>query len=1171
MAISGINPLALQGLATGMDTESIIAKITEAREIQLKSLRNKKAELEFRKETLRLFNTQILALQKSMFDLRLDTSFKTKAITSSNTDIITATVQSSASAGQHFVKVNQLAQAARATSNVFTPRLSASPANTAGLDGISGALTATPMYLIGEGCEGTTAGTIGSNIKAGSNNLTVTFNDTTVNLTLNNATANSTSLETVAADLELKLNDALNQAKGTSNVTYVVARVKDNTLPNQDQIYLISNFDGANYNISVHSTSTAAAALGLGTPANITTVAGTDPAGGEHKLTFTNATVGKLTSGAHTGNITIAAGDTLNLSINDKLTQDVALTVTQAGGNSGEYDLTNDTEMASLASNLQTDINNVFGSGTVTVSWDTASKKIVVTNSVAGSSNNITVNVDKTGTPSAALKLTSGTGAKTTEGTNAKVVDVFTPTYGAPITKTVEDTTMAGTASTMNGLLWAINGYPPPFQGGHTLDGGGPLLSGVTISATSGLTAGTAIINTASGNELNTTTASSAMYVSASDIATSTLTVTNSLSTAGFRTAPSTATNGTFTINGKQITISDYTSTTVNEIMAKINASGAGVTCTYDTTNDRFVLTANKPGADQTITLGEKTDTSDFLTMAGFKDPEAEFIAGADHGTVDATKPLSTASFSITPTSGIITINDIPIYINTSSDSLNDIINKINSSAAGVVASYNASTDTFSLVSAADDNSRDVITLGSALDTSNFFYATKLVYPPNIETDGTPTVLNIPTQLGQPGQRAMFQVDGVNYNRKSNTVTDVLTGVSMTLHSLQAPSSAPVALNITANTDQVLNMVKTFIVEYNKTVEMASPLPLTKEEREKQMPELTIEKMNTMSLIEIEEYNANREALRRKEALRQDRSVKTLHNELRRMLSAEVAGVDSHYNSLWQIGLRTGDIGTTWGTNLHGMILTTSTNESEIEEALKNNTTFMNLLESNPDEMAKLFTQLTDATVTAAGTVDASEVTLDTEAKVRIGNGTTYTELTLAAKTYTGSELALEFNNALSKAGLNELVFSLNAANKMQIVSTINTEDNPQGESIIDLADLQGNLFNSILGLTPGSYYGPTAYSLMGVARKMENLCKNYTQVGGVLQQKIKTAGDIDREIGYLSNHIDAFENRIEMEQQRLWKQFTNLESYMNRANQQSQWLQMRLAAMTNMNNNTSQ
>jgi len=82
---------------------------------------------------------------------------------------------------------------------------------------------------------------------------------------------------------------------------------------------------------------------------------------------------------------------------------------------------------------------------------------------------------------------------------------------------------------------------------------------------------------------------------------------------AGFVT-PVTA--GTFTINGVQIAVNSGDN--LADVLSRINASGAGVTASYNGALNSIVLT-NASAGPQSIVLGASSDTSNFLTAAGLK------------------------------------------------------------------------------------------------------------------------------------------------------------------------------------------------------------------------------------------------------------------------------------------------------------------------------------------------------------------------------------------------------------------------------------------------------------------------------------------------------------------------------------------------------------------------
>ena len=106
--------------------------------------------------------------------------------------------------------------------------------------------------------------------------------------------------------------------------------------------------------------------------------------------------------------------------------------------------------------------------------------------------------------------------------------------------------------------------------------------------------------------------------------------------------------NGEFYINGVKIEITDYKQLTPNELMAKINGSGAGVTMTYDYDNNRFQISNNTGGAVE-LTLGNDRDTSKFFDI--FKvdlNSGATYVRGQNKGTLNTSTTISKLNPSFT-------------------------------------------------------------------------------------------------------------------------------------------------------------------------------------------------------------------------------------------------------------------------------------------------------------------------------------------------------------------------------------------------------------------------------------------------------------------------------------------------------------------------------------------
>jgi flagellar hook-associated protein 2 len=75
-------------------------------------------------------------------------------------------------------------------------------------------------------------------------------------------------------------------------------------------------------------------------------------------------------------------------------------------------------------------------------------------------------------------------------------------------------------------------------------------------------------------------------------------------------------------------------------------------------------------------------------------------------------------------------------------------------------------------------------------------------------------------QSSKPGQDALFSVDGVNGSSASNTVTNAIGGVTLTLTGVTT-TSGPITVNVGApapNSTNISNAINTFATQYNKVI-----------------------------------------------------------------------------------------------------------------------------------------------------------------------------------------------------------------------------------------------------------------------------------------------------------------------------------------------------------------
>ncbi len=140
---------------------------------------------------------------------------------------------------------------------------------------------------------------------------------------------------------------------------------------------------------------------------------------------------------------------------------------------------------------------------------------------------------------------------------------------------------------------------------------------------------------------------------------------------------------GSFTVNGVGVAVASGDS--IDTVMARINAAGAGVTASFDAAAERVVLRATQPGASD-ITVAD--DSSGFLA--------AVKLAGAvtERGYADHTGvPLADVP-SIAPlTAGTASVGAETVAVDPAADSLAAVLARFTPEGSGARAVYRAGTD----------------------------------------------------------------------------------------------------------------------------------------------------------------------------------------------------------------------------------------------------------------------------------------------------------------------------------------------------------------------------------------------------------------------------------------------------------------------------------------------
>lgn len=182
------------------------------------------------------------------------------------------------------------------------------------------------------------------------------------------------------------------------------------------------------------------------------------------------------------------------------------------------------------------------------------------------------------------------------------------------------------------------------------------------------------------------------------------------LDSAGFSTALSDggAGQGEFKINGVSISFS-ATADSLQDVMARINNSNAGVIATYDSVNDRLQLT-NKATGDSGIALEDVT--GNFLESTGLTNGALERGQNLTY-TINNGGVLSSASNTITAASSgleglsVTALKQGSVAVQVTTDA-----EKIESAIAGFVTEYNRSQSMLDSYTASSTDADGVVTAG---------------------------------------------------------------------------------------------------------------------------------------------------------------------------------------------------------------------------------------------------------------------------------------------------------------------------------------------------------------------------------------------------------------------------------------------------------------------------
>lgn len=268
--------------------------------------------------------------------------------------------------------------------------------------------------------------------------------------------------------------------------------------------------------------------------------------------------------------------------------------------------------------------------------------------------------------------------------------------------------------------------------------------------------------------------------------------------------------NGTMniSIDGSSFNI-DYTAaTTLDELKTKINDTAGDkvqASILQVGSNDyRLVLSSKNTGATQNITV---TDSAVGSLDAGLYRTKDSIESGAFTAATD-TVATGTGSMSLTVNGTNYTVN----YDATTT--LNDLVNNINTAVGSNVASiHQTAGGEFRLLvestASGQDTTLQLTDNSGALDTKITSYTNN----------------DLNTEI-QQARDAKFKYNGIEITRSSNTVDDLIVGVTIELKQENASSNISIKQDVSAISDEM----QSFVDNYNSLIGQIDKMTLADKE-----------------------------------------------------------------------------------------------------------------------------------------------------------------------------------------------------------------------------------------------------------------------------------------------------------------------------------------------------
>lgn len=382
-------------------------------------------------------------------------------------------------------------------------------------------------------------------------------------------------------------------------------------------------------------------------------------------------------------------------------------------------------------------------------------------------------------------------------------------------------------------------------------------------------------------------------------------------------------------VNGQASDIAYNGTETLAQILEKVGAVEGVDKAYYDASTGKVNILSNSKGSAASIEIQDAAGTlGSALGLAtgpvnGLA-TGSSLVSARPISDIKTAVPLKNAGFATPVKAGTFTVNGVQFLINsTDSMTMDSLINSINSHAkVGVKAHYDPTNGKFVLTSKETGNR--AIALGAPTDTSNFLSSMGLI-----------------GSVQDVGTNAIYSIDGIyggaDQVSQSNSISDAIEGVSFDIYDVTAASGA--VINVEADTEVASKAIKDFLDAYNEITK--SVFSKLTEERNWELQALTDDERGALADGEVSAY----EEAYKVGLLAGDSTLRSVRSQMRLVMSSVVPGVDKLFDSLSDLGISTGTVGSSYKDTMVGTLSITS--QEKLDQALRD----------NPDKVAELFSK----------------------------------------------------------------------------------------------------------------------------------------------------------------------------------------------------------------------